>query len=450
MPEYLFERALPISVDSDSSTIFTDLDRTVGAHLRAKEIPVRFAVTKSAKGLWDCDIGVHAGCSENDSIFRFEKRTHEDTSSFTVVMLVPTGIGAEIGGHAGDAAPAAALLANVCDTLIAHPNVFNASDLIDIPGNALYVEGSVITRMMMGAARLMRVKSNRVLVIVQEHNEHLFTEAAINAVNAARAYFGLQVSEVVTVGDDFRMISEYSQSGLAAGCVEGLDPLWSILDAREGLFDAVAISSVIEVPPEFHQDYYLSQGAMVNPWGGVEALLTHAISLKYGVPAAHAPMFESREIAELDVGVVDPRMAAEVVSVTFLESVLRGLQRSPRILKGNGPVANTIGAESVSCLVVPSGILGLPTLAAIGQGIPVVAVRENSNIMRNDLNDLPWLGRQLLTAENYWEAAGVVASLRAGMDPYSVRRPLIGVPVSRSTRKSADHRPVATQLPWRE
>ena len=53
-------------------------------------------------------------------------------------------------------------------------------------------------------------------------------------------------------------------------------------------------------------------------------MLTHSISLKYGVPAAHAPMFESREIAEMDVGVVDSRMAAEVISLTFFQSVLRG------------------------------------------------------------------------------------------------------------------------------
>ena len=58
-------------------------------------------------------------------------------------------------------------------------------------------------------------------------------------------------------------------------------------------------------------------------------MLTHAISLKYRVPAAHSPMFESKEMADLDLGVVDPRMAAETISVTFLQSVLRGMQRRP-------------------------------------------------------------------------------------------------------------------------
>jgi len=38
---------------------------------------------------------------------------------------VPTGIGASIGGYAGDALPVAHGIASVVDTLITHPNVMN-------------------------------------------------------------------------------------------------------------------------------------------------------------------------------------------------------------------------------------------------------------------------------------------------------------------------------------
>jgi len=40
-------------------------------------------------------------------------------------LIVPTGIGASIGGYAGDALPVAHGLASVVDTLITHPNVMN-------------------------------------------------------------------------------------------------------------------------------------------------------------------------------------------------------------------------------------------------------------------------------------------------------------------------------------
>ena len=433
MSDYLTERILDVAVRGDSSNLIEDLETQVHADLVPGHTPVRFAVTDSRDSRWRCDVGVHVGSTIGDSVFRFRRRSGEDTDSFNVVMLVPTGIGAEIGGHAGDATPAAALLAGVCDTLITHPNVFNAADMIQIPTNALYVEGSVITRLMMGTARLWRSRANRVLVVIQRHGDQVFTDAAINAVNAARAYYGLQVSEVVTIDPAFRMVAEYSPSGVAAGRVEGLNHLWEAVDIRIGSFDAVAISSVIDAPVEFHRDYYDSEGQMINPWGGVEAMLTHAMSLKYGVPTAHAPMLESREIADLDLGVVDPRMAAEVVSLTFFQSVLRGLQQSPRIVGGASVVAESVGTEAISCLVIPDGCLGLPTLAAVQQRIPVIAVRENRNIMRNDLAELPWSDGQLITVENYWEAAGVIAGLKAGLDPFAVRRPISEVNASFQT-----------------
>jgi hypothetical protein len=78
--------------------------------------------------------------------------------------------------------------------------------------------------------------------------------------------------------------------------------------------------------------------------------------------------------------------------------------------------------------VIPDGCIGLPTLAALEQGIPVIAVRENRNVMRNDLARLPWDTGRLYVVDNYWEAAGVMAALRAGMAPFSVRRPLKPTP----------------------
>jgi hypothetical protein len=43
----------------------------------------------------------------------------------------------------------------------------------------------------------------------------------------------------------------------------------------------------------------------------------------------------------------------------------------------------------------------LPRLAALEQGIPVIAVRENRNRMRNELGKLPFGPGKLFIAENY-------------------------------------------------
>ena len=154
-------------------------------------------------------------------------------------------------------------------------------------------------------------------------------------------------------------------------------------------------------------------------------MLTHTVSTLFNVPSAHAPMFESESIANMDPGIVDPRMAAEAVSVTFLQGLLKGLSRSPRII--TDPVARShssvLTAEDISCLVIPDCCLGLPTLAALEQGIPVIAVKENKNLMRNDLSYLPWQPGQFYRVENYWEAVGVMAAIKAGLPPETVRRP---------------------------
>jgi hypothetical protein len=401
-------------------------------------VPVRCVVTATTASHYQCELAVIGGLGQNRRramrpVFEFRRRLSENTQRFNVVLIVPTGVGAEIGGHAGDAGPVARMLAEVADTLVLHPNVVNASDINEMPPNALYTEGSVLTRLLMGTVGLQQVRANRVLVVVEAHRDELFVNAAVNSVSGARAAYGLLCPEVVCLEPAVKLRARYSPAGRAAGRVEEMEGLCKVLDDRAGQYDAVAISSVIDVPQEYHQGYFDAAGAMVNPWGGVEAMLTHALSSMYDFPTAHSPMFESREIANVDPGMVDSRMAAEAVSATFLQCTLKGLQRSPRIMTDaramNRPDVFT--ASDLSCLVIPDGCLGLPTLAALEQGIAVVAVTENRNLMRNDLSSLPWARGQFHLVSNYWEAVGVLAAMRAGIDPASVRRPLAETRVSK-------------------
>ena len=117
---------------------------------------------------------VHGADVAPGSLCSFRKRVLENTGTFNAVMIIPTGVGAELGGHAGDACPAARLLAEACDTLVLHPNVVNASDLNELPVNSLYVEGSVLTRLMMGTVGLSPVRSNRILVVLGSHGDEVF------------------------------------------------------------------------------------------------------------------------------------------------------------------------------------------------------------------------------------------------------------------------------------
>jgi len=428
---HLFEKEFSIPVVPEEKNLLSYLHQALQFQLHGDLSPIRMAVTKSDLNQYRCEVGVmekigEIGLSLSESIFQFSHRGLENLEKFNAVLLVPTGIGAEIGGHAGDANPVARLLAQACDTLITHPNVVNASDLNESPDNSLYVEGSVISRFLMGTVGLQPVRSNRVLVVIDAHEDELFTNAAINAVSAARASYGLKCPKVIQLAPPVKMNTKFAQSGRAVGEIDNLDYLIEVLEENREIYDAIALSSVISVPPNFHQKYFDDAGKMVNPWGGVEAMLTHSISSLFNVPSAHSPMFESREIANTDPGVVESRMAAEAISLTFLQCILKGLQRSPKIITDKKLMQRqgVLTASDVSCLVIPDGCLGLPTLAALEQGIVVIAVKENKNLMRNDLTQLPWAPDQFHVVENYLEAVGLMNALKAGITPESVRRPI--------------------------
>ncbi len=452
---HLYESELQIPAASEHRGMLAHISKLVGSHMQSEQaIPIRLVVTASDDNSYHCEVGaisgdLPAGSKSPDSIFRFIRRRLSSSNQFNVVHLVPTGIGAEVGGHAGDASPTATLLASVCDTLITHPNVLNASDIIDIPDNALYVEGSVICRLLMGTAGLHGTRANRILVLMDSHDEPVFNNAVVNSVSGARSTYGLR-AEVVELDPPMQMAWREASSGRAAGKVDQLEPLFQAIQRNAEKFDAVAITSVIDVPQNFHDDYFRLEGGMINPWGGVEALLTHATSVLYDIPSAHSPMFESLEIANSNPGVVDPRMAAEAVSLTFLQSILKGLQRSPSIVTDLDLMrrGSVLTIEDISCLVIPAGCLGLPTLAALEQGVPVIAVRENRNLMRNDLETLPWQDGQFFTVENYWEAAGLIAALQSGIAPESVRRPFRRTIVSASSTHTLGDTP-ASVLPDR-
>jgi hypothetical protein len=420
------------------------LARRTSERLPDGEELVRLVVTESNGDAYTCEATTFQPGGDSHRIppglaMEFRKRRSENTGKFNVAMLIPTGIGAAIGGHAGDATPVAQLLAFTCDTLILHPNVVNASDINEMPANALYVEGSVLCRLFMGTIGLQPVRSNRVLVLMHPHPDPIFTDLAVNAVNAARSSYGLNCTGIIEMDRPLVMSPSFTGSDRAAGSVEGFEDLFHLLDKHRADYDAVAIASVISTPLHYYSDYFWSDGSMVNPWGGVESMLTHTISSLYDLPSAHAPMLESQEVLDIETGVVDPRMAAEVISVSFLQCVLKGLQRSPKIITGPETMRDpgVLTARDISCLVMPDNCLGLPTFAALEQGIPVIAVRENRNLMKNDLTALPWAQGQLHIVENYWEAAGVLGALRTGIDPSAVRRPLRPVTVEKAIGASS-------------
>ena len=428
----IYQRDIDLPRYDGNNSIIEYFEQQIKIKLDEGEIPIRFGITKTDNSKYRCELGILRTNNRNSapaiepSIFDFAPRKVENSNHFNAVLIIPTGIGAELGGHSGDAGALARFIASSCDKLITHPNVVNASDVNELPENGLYVEGSVITGLMLGTLGLQEVRSNRVMLVMDKHNDSRISELTINTVSTVRAAIGIDAPLVVELDEPIMMKSTYSSSGCAGGRIETLEYLCNLFDTYQNEYDAVALHTGIDVPPEYHLEYLKSKGTMVNPWGGVEAMLTHSLTMMFGVPTAHAPMLKNMEIANLHPGIVDPRIASEAISSTFLISVLKGLHKSPRIIKDRSVFGQraVITNNDVSCIIIPDGCVGLPTLAAMEQGIPVIAVRENKNRMQNRLDDYPFKPGKLFIVENYLEAVGVMNALKAGVSVESIRRPL--------------------------
>ncbi|TAL71316.1 MAG: DUF3326 domain-containing protein [Bacteroidetes bacterium] len=419
----LFEKEIKIRTSNNGVQLIQYLSDQVLNVISGQDTPIRFVITKTDNEYYHCELGLlsksrNQPLNLDSSIFSLKKRQYENTKEFNCVLLIPTGIGAEIGGHCGDGNAVARLIASSCDTLITHPNVVNASDINEMTENTLYVEGSIITRLLMGQLGLQKVRANKILMLMDEHEDELFNNEIVNAVSSARISLGISC-DVVKMKDKINSISLYSGSGRAVGQVENIEKLFGITKKYLQNYDAIGLSTFIKVPDQFHKMYF-TEDNMINPWGGIEAMLTHSLSLEFSIPSAHSPMMSSREVMDLEVGIVEPRKAPETSSVTYLHCILKGLHKSPKLV----PFDKGLNVEDISCLIIPDGCVGLPTLAAIEHEIPVIAVRENKNRMQNNLEEYPFKQGKLFIVDNYLEAVGVMNAIKSGISVDAVRRPL--------------------------
>ena len=309
-----------------------------------------------------------------------------------IVFIVPTGIGASIGGDAGDATPAFKLIASMSDIAITHPNVVNASDINEMPENTWYVEGSILDRFLGGQIKLKRPYSNRILLAV---NKPVRPET-MNAMNAARYTIGCDVT-LLELDTELRMVATMGPAG-ASGDVYGWRELVNQIEGYD--FDVLAIATRITVSKAVALDYLRVGG--INPWGGVEAKASKLIATAINRPVAHAPV----ETDEVEIKrfneVVRPTVAAEAISQCYLHCVLKGLHTAPRIsLSG-------LSVDDIDCLVSPLNCYGPPHMACERRGIPIITVKENTTCLDVEPRVHDWV-------DNYFEAAGYIQSLKAGV-----------------------------------
>jgi Protein of unknown function (DUF3326) len=332
---------------------------------------------------------------------------------YTVVLIVPTGIGAAMGGYAGDALPIARAIAQISDCLITHPNVLNGAQLYWNLPNALYVEGYGLDQFAAGHWGLNPVHQNRVGLILDQGIEPELRLRHVQAADATRATLGLNLTDYIVTDAPLGVELKTSASGATWGTIANPD---SLLRAAERLIHqagAEAIAVVARFPDDFTsaalQQYRHGQG--VDPLAGAEAVISHLIVRTFRVPCAHAPALLPLPLDES----VAPRSAAEELGYTFLPCVLVGLSRAPRFLESGMNAPASIWREQVDALVIPAGASGGSAVFSLSQtNTLIVAVRENQTTLHVPPEQL---GISALTVNSYLEAVGMLVAHQAGIAP---------------------------------
>ena len=346
------------------------------------------------------------------------------------LLLVPTGIGCEVGGFAGDALPSARLLAAASGCLITHPNVMNGASLYWSDPRIHYVEGYALDRFAVGDWMLRPVRRQRIGLLLDAGIEPELRQRHLQVADGCRASLGLEIGPVVTTDAPLGVHLELGDSGISWGTLERPDAL---LRAGERLkaAGATAIAVVARFPEDPESDALAAyrHGHGVDALAGAEAVISHLLVRHLQLPCAHAPALAPLPLDPQ----LDPRAAGEELGYTFLSCVLVGLSRAPDCLLADAAQSShVLHPDQLGAVVVPEGALGSEAvLACMERSVPVITV-ANPSLLQVTAQALD-LDRTcpLLAASSYAEAAGLILALREGLAPSALQRPLPGLQVLR-------------------
>ncbi len=341
------------------------------------------------------------------------------TKSVTAVLIVPTGIGARIGGYAGDALPVARAIASVVDCLITHPNVLNGANLYWSDPKIQYVEGYALDQFARGNWHLRPTCGNRIGVILDcdipadLHLRHL------QVIAGAQATLGLDILPALTTPQGLGVKLNLSDQGASWGTIAEPQVL---LTCAEKLMDcgAEAIAVVSWFPDYFYDQLYgaeveqYRQGQGVDVLAGVEAVISHLVTRELQIPCAHAPALSPLPLR----ADISPRAAAEELGYTFLPCVLVGLHQAPQLIPANSRQATDLTADMVNVVISPHSACGGSALLSLVSNprLRLITVTQNQTNLSVTPECLAIPANRVICVNNYLEAIGVISALKSGIN----------------------------------
>ncbi|GAB4233244.1 MAG: DUF3326 domain-containing protein [Elainellaceae cyanobacterium] len=335
---------------------------------------------------------------------------------YTAVLVVPTGIGAAIGGYAGDALPVARAMAKAVDRLITHPNVLNGAQLYWSLPNALYVEGYGLDQFAAGQWGLQPVRQNRIGLVLDQGIEPDLRLRHLQVADAARATLGLELTDYVVTDQPLNVELRTADSGATWGTIQHPDSLLRAVETLIKQAKAEAIAVVVRFPddPDSEALKLYRQGQGVDSLAGAEAVISHLVVRTFQVPCAHAPALAP---LPLDPS-ISPRSAAEELGYTFLPCVLVGLSQAPQFVQQRHS-SEDIWADQVDAIVIPATACGGSAVLSFSQtSTKIITVQDNTTRLSVTAESL---GLSVVAVRSYLEAIGVLVAQQAGINPAALR-----------------------------
>lgn len=334
---------------------------------------------------------------------------------YSTVLIIPTGIGATIGGYAGDALPVAKVIAQVCDHLITHPNVMNGASLYWWADNIQYVEGYALDKFASGEWGLQPVRQNRIGIIFDQSIEEELLYRHIQVADGIRATLGIEIVDYIITDHSVGVELKIAPSGSSWGTINNPSTLLRAAEKliREKKVNALAVVARFpdDISSQTLQKYRYGKG--VDALAGAEAIISHLLVRQFQIPCAHSPALSP---LPLDIN-VSPKAVAEELGLTFLPCVLVGLSRAPQYTQSRNHYS--LWAEDVDSVVIPinacggSSILSFAALDTL-----IIAVEENETVL--DVTP-ERLGISVVRVKSYLEAIGVIVAHRGGISLQSLK-----------------------------
>jgi hypothetical protein len=329
---------------------------------------------------------------------------------YCAVLIIPTGIGASIGGYAGDALPVARAMAQICDRIITHPNVMNGASLYWQCPNIDYVEGYALDKFAAGEWGLESVTQNKIGLILDKGIETELQYRHLQATDAVRTTLGINVNDYIITDRPLNVELRMAESGTSWGTIGNPDSLFRA--AQKLITNGInALAVVARFPDDSDsqalQDY--RHGSGVDALAGAEAVISHLLVREFKIPCAHAPALSP---LPLDIN-ISPRSAAEELGYTFLPCVLVGLSKAPQFTLNKNYYS--LWAQDIDTLVIPANACGGSAMLSFSSlNTQIIAVEDNETV----LNITPELLRiKARRVKSYLEALGVIVAHRAGIRP---------------------------------